>query len=101
VSAPEFTPGPWKAVKWVGGPRYITAQHMVIAVISVRDEPEQGAADANLIAAAPEMYEALWLVTRAHDSFKTFMGQHWDGDPLADACEVARAALAKATGSAA
>lgn len=68
----EHTPGPWSITSDDGGDLYITAPdvtdlespwNIAIAVgaCGYRDDPRTGctAANARLIAAAPEMYEAL------------------------------------------
>lgn len=90
----KFTPGPWIA----DGHRIHTAHGYVVAVLpnENRDaDSETTAADADLIAAAPEMLAALQSIA-----------EYWNRDhnetAMADACwhaiETALVAIAKATG---
>lgn len=55
MSKPSFTPGPWEVERSVMGCRSICAGEVLVA--SVEDAPTK--ANARLIAAAPELYEAL------------------------------------------
>ena len=59
MSKPEFTPGPWGC--WASdlrGGRYWTVDRPGEELIDIHEE-DNGEADARLIAAAPDMYEAL------------------------------------------
>lgn len=101
----KHTPGPWEVfsnsfieagVRAANNP-YGTDFEFRIAEVSGdwRDEPKGGAAAANarLIAAAPELLEALTAMVDAHD--------RWLGSDRPDAKEAmkrARAAIAKAEG---
>jgi hypothetical protein len=95
MSAP--TPGPWKAYKLE-----ITAPgHVVIGEASVDVQVPRNVAVANslLMAAAPDMLDALRAVVAAHDEWTAAVGR--DGrfdDPLNDACEHARDLIAKVEG---
>ena len=93
----KHTPGPWETddIKSCDGHRYVLAgnheEAQVIARITLRTfvGPTQSESEANarLIAAAPELLESLRL----------FVGEnktHTEGERM----EVARAAIAKATG---
>ena len=66
----KFTPGPWKAEQACdkeGGPKpewWISARGFIdIAETSGEKKPEEEAANARLIAAAPEMYKALLVAS--------------------------------------
>lgn len=52
--------------------------------------------DAMLIAAAPDLLAALQAILAANDAFRAQLPQDWEGDPVNDACVIARAVLAKA-----
>lgn len=95
MSAPKFSPGPWT----IGSPncrldgvreRGVHAGDYVIADLNADAGPEaQQAADARLIAAAPELYAALRvMVDKA-------VRQNWN-DNYPEQLAQARAALAKA-----
>lgn len=56
-------------------------------------------ANARLIAAAPDLVKALEAILTANDEFVAGLRQDWEGDPLQDACNAARAALAAAKGA--
>jgi len=93
MSEPKFTPGPWFTDDYgyiFSGER--RDAHMIAEVrgwgwIQYLPDPEKiQDANAHLIAAAPELFEALEYVMTAH------------GEQLSDAFEKAQAALAKARG---
>jgi len=97
MSETKFTPGPWH---WVDvGSRICIENKSGDDIASVLNyaEPEIEIADAHLIAAAPELYEALidmfngWQYIR--QSHGDLYGVGWDR-----AEDKARAALAKARG---
>ena len=108
MSAPGPTPGPWAVSK--GCDQYVCADGLWIAsTIGVRGE--QGAANAHLIAAAPDLFEALCGLIQVEDA----KYQIWSTDMSLDKRErmlasndvhrvksllKARAALAKARGEA-
>lgn len=91
----KFTPGPWEFI--VGH-----ASDDATVIMSERDEyiglaglnNERAAANARLIAAAPDLLESLQAACRDAD-----YGLE-DGDSFPPWYETARAAIAKATGSA-
>ena len=89
----KFTPGPWRAFRYGGSP---TDNWFIVAANHDRvcggGSNQIIADDARLIAAAPELYEALAEFAREYDGF-----QKGDGDPCPTLTK-ARAALAKATG---
>lgn len=96
VDEAGFTPGPWHAE----GPdqfgdfnihheRYRLA---VAAVVSNMHPPEEVAANARLIAAAPDMFEALRNLLAATDPFRPIRGT----DAELDARQKAVAALLRA-----
>jgi hypothetical protein len=62
----KHTPGPWSATEWADGFRIVTdnREHDYVAAIHGKDQPRSGwvkeaTANAKLIAAAPELLEAL------------------------------------------
>ena len=99
MSKPAFTPGPWRV--------YRTATGFVMGIgddsgdgitdgrfALWRGHDDEAEANARLIAAAPDMYEALKL---AYRNFEGFGGT--DGhDKANEALPIIRAAIAKATG---
>lgn len=91
MSAPKFTPGPWIYCFRSAGTCVETESGRTVAVASPTPGVGDYDANARLIAAAPEMYEALRALL---DVSKT---DDWNGSAkLDDALEAARAALAKA-----
>ena len=79
------TPGPWSLNVDGCGDVFVSGSNSgYVVTIGAVDEDEYGRADANLIAAAPDLYEALADLVYAHE------GQPGWG--------AARAALAKARG---
>jgi hypothetical protein len=86
---PEHTPGPWRVVDRGSGNVYsaaidIAAGNYRVVGGPVDGDPEQIRADARLIAAAPDLLEAVvGMLASVHKD-----------DP---ACDAARAALIKAT----
>ena len=116
MSAPQFTPGPWfygdedeaiVGVEYVQvhAGQYGEPSFRSVASVEAAFNPETGRwhplddetrANANLIAAAPKMYEALDALL---DEIDTTLS--WDDEPTAswdDRVAKARAALAKARG---
>lgn len=118
---PKFTPGPWLAAaapsSVVGWPVVAQTGRAIASVAYLgiepnKDRPQRKAfnaesmANAHLIAAAPELYEAL---KRAHDMLQSVAGDIEDGGSLDSlrgkyvlailgARDAAYAALAKAEG---
>lgn len=102
MSAPSFTPGPWKAhtIKTDYGLPYtpVSAKTLLARVYSEAfGDHEESEANARLIAAAPDLLEAL-------ESYVTTMAIAGGGDKalfmaaIRDADNKARAAIKKATG---
>ena len=100
MSKPAFTPGPWR----VAGERdYRTLAFGVFElehnwrIADVRATNEKiGQANATLIAAAPDMYEALKNIVTRFENCCRASGN--DAEWVADATKMHRAALAKAEG---
>lgn len=106
----KHTPGPWKAVSAVASAEFDCMEIAEVAYMRVVPEcggwPQQGTPedDASLIAAAPELLEALKSLIREHDS--VFEGRedgaqdsYYNAHPgRAIAYQKARAAIAKAEG---
>ena len=97
MSEPKWTPGPWNAIDcgtgWVVGPReadsddYIADVHLHTHGIS----DESAEANANLIAAAPELYESLYTLAILH-------GDECSNGENCGGVQTALAALARARG---
>lgn len=92
----EHTPGPWEAVeldgKPVNDPAIMSAKHC-LATCWINDIPrKQAAANAVLMAAAPDMLAALQIAHR-------FLDSHGNGWEEAETLDAIRAAMAKATGA--
>jgi hypothetical protein len=87
----QHTPGPWHIDRYGKHPRAVWGATNALPVAIIHSDGTSSAAnDANarLIAAAPELLEALCMVLDDPDAL--------DGRPLTYEC--ARAAIAKATG---
>jgi hypothetical protein len=110
--APKHTPGPWKVVKpfddydeWRVA---IDDGDPGVAVVAVMDGQPEDAANAQLMAAAPEMYEALVAINAGWATPKEC--SHGEEPDYCDGCryemelavaaaiKAARAAIAKAEG---
>jgi hypothetical protein len=99
-SKPKHTPGPWEVA--VHGPYNVSIDaadgSVTVAVLDCdTDDREAKAAlarDARLIAAAPELVEALRVVASLLDGIMP-AGDELD-EPIENAMRMARAALAKA-----
>ena len=89
----EYTPGPWRiGTPPPNGEQTIgTLNGLMVAVATTGAEMEETKANARLIAAAPELLEALQSV----------LDNCLDSEGLCAAHAKARAAIAKATGGAA
>lgn len=93
MSPAKHTPGPWKIGATIGGrPKVINQNGFAICGFA-SGSYAQMQHDARLIAAAPELLEALQQQLHALN-----VGSH---DAMEQAYEAARAAIAKATGEAA
>lgn len=97
MSTPKFAPGPW-VVDWddfvVRAKSPIDGRMVPVArPYGVTENGTDVPGNARLIAAAPDMYEALKSIVEDHD----FCGDDW-GDRRDAWIETARAALAKAEG---
>lgn len=91
----KHTPGPWEVRKnepWVIAKAYGNMKSVVHLNLPIEQSEEQRA-NARLIAAAPDLLEALELML---DRFRDTEGSH--GQWEEEATENARAAIAKATG---
>lgn len=96
MSNSDWTPGPWMAAakpsSIIGWP--VVAPHsMGRSVCSVTHGHDEGAANAHLIAAAPELYEALAAIVADWDN------KQGPTETIGALIKRARAALAKARGS--
>lgn len=98
MSAPAFTPGPWQYLRSPSGPIRVGPSHN--CTVAVAPFPPTGDQEANacLIAAAPDLYEALDRINVA-----ACYASEEDTDAreavLLHIGELARAALAKAQGA--
>lgn len=87
----EFTPGPWEVVSATDNDgrsrRYVDARHASVEVAYCGMDGAETVANARLIAAAPELLEALTRIANV------------DKEPMlaSEVIELARAAIAKAT----
>lgn len=97
MSAPAFTPGPWEVKPAEEDKPYIRVRgtrlgerYKIANVLSDHPVGNEASANAHLIAASTELYEAL-------DSIATMLAGH-AGQPthLGDVFKIADAALAKA-----
>lgn len=98
MSTAKHTPGPWHATQWgktvvIDAPEYLGLAHLNhIGNIMANGRPALAIdkANARLIAAAPEMLEALKALLWQHDNHGQLFGM---------ALQDARATIAKAEGS--
>lgn len=118
----KHTPGPWRAGSGTGGKGSVVSDQLAVGALNGSDAIEyyggnliaESVAPENiqLIAAAPELLAALVaLTTNPHGDLGDMIyqvrereGLGWDGPAVSawnDAVTAARAAVAKATGSAA
>lgn len=93
----KHTPGPWHIGRGADGlpiihtaPDTFSSSGQGVAHVCKRTMCQEHTANARLIAAAPEMYEALRALIERSDAN--------DGDGLLVAFDAARAAIAKAEG---
>lgn len=94
----KFTPGPWRIRKTSVYDAVYTDDDILIAFVGIRENEEAQANNA-LIAAAPELYEALQLLINALHKHTPDMSQSALAD-ICPACDVAAVALTKAQGGA-
>ena len=85
----KWTPGPWHMWKTVAGEFAVDAASVTVGRIN--DLSDETMANARLIAAAPEMYEALKAFVAAHE--KSLQLEKTDV-----ALRLSKAAIAKAEG---
>lgn len=116
MSETKWTPGPWKATRSEPAEGYdcwwITANlgsNLEKELASVSGGVSTSGPNARLIAAAPELYEALNALVQADDSRETFAlfgladsvdndGDTYQSEGLATVLRRARSALSKARG---
>ena len=77
MTKPAFTPGPWEAVKFTVPGHEFWVATIKGGDIKPTEKGLEGRANARLIAAAPDMYEALKQVLGWIDSWET----SFDDDP--------------------
>ena len=94
----KFTRGPWEASDlgdygdFDGNSRVILGDDRRIAVVQVTKKDKESNANALLIAAAPDMFEALVAVLHRCNDFET---EEYEGDPMG---KLVISALKKAKG---
>ena len=89
---PPHTPGPWRLLSPLNGHMICDRDQLVVAVCTNGNEES----NANLIAAAPELLEALSLLAQRLESLEpVHLNWHLATGEIA---REARAAIAKATG---
>ncbi len=95
TDAPKWTPGPWDKVVKMEGFTAVGADTLIARVFSraFRDT-ENEAANAALVAAAPELYDALVALLPLAEQYLWRAPSHPDNAKIEDA----RAAICKATG---
>lgn len=88
----QHTPGPWRWAAVEGGWDGVESDRGLICKLAL-NEPE----NARLIAAAPEMLEALQLVLDFHaEDTVAFVAKYGTGIGTRELCDRVRAAMAKA-----
>lgn len=102
----KHTPGPWKASAYshVMGCLIDTENERIAAVIPVDKAGDKTKANAALIAAAPELLEALQCIADNEEQYCECAPEYgWYGEGHATQCPcgIAQAAIAKAEGGAA
>lgn len=99
MSGRPYTPGPWRVLAWECHAATtvvadVDGQQIVVAECSGHGRyADESLDDARLIAAAPELLEALQSIMKAIESRNYFAAE-------THAQNIARAAIAKATGAA-
>jgi hypothetical protein len=94
----KHTPGPWIAEPMVGRGAWVKGSNGTWAALSCGDSDLEAEANACLIAAVPDLLDALKEIVAADDTFRATMSPDVEKDPVTRACDAARAAIAKATG---
>ena len=98
----QHTPGPWRAYSVIPDQWYVSMTGGIVTTLDRRNDSNgeykaRTSADAQLIAAAPELLEALEKLLRAFDRTGVKLAS-LSGNPTAT--DNARAAIAKAKGGA-
>ena len=93
----EHTPGPWRSIiGYDGSHTILTGKDYSLQCVALIKSTPTCQADARLIAAAPEMLEAL---KHCYDLLGRYEINRIDGDEIADeAASIIRSAITKATG---
>jgi hypothetical protein len=101
----KHTPGPWTVEEYGDDETPALVIHKdsesricFMATPGSHGDPAKIEADARLIAAAPDMYEALKAIVAENDDYRSGLPEEWEGDPLNDACERARQILNRVHG---
>lgn len=101
----QYTPGPWKWIEQSGGGRALVTDHPDYDGVIIESSMEEGIGfmnegknDADLIAAAPDMYEALEEAFNVLISCSVPAGGADDSKHVVEAKKSACKALAKANG---
>lgn len=96
MSNAQHTPGPWVWQHWPDGTHTVAQSSTLgtIATIFPGPQEEEQAANARLIAAAPELLEALTWAVRFIDTYASKAA-----GPATPEVNKCRAAIAKATGA--
>lgn len=89
-----FTPGPWVIEKAADAYCIASVGNLVIMPSSGKVKHDNTEADARLIAAAPDLLEALEMIVAEADSYTARTGK-----PVYNWLDQARAAIAKARGT--
>jgi hypothetical protein len=107
IVAATHTPGPWVAYDLASGLKIISADEDIVANASSFDVGKEAAqVNARLIAAAPEMLEALKLLATTYASIGHLIGTVGEATPaevmacMGECTRAAEKAIAKATGGA-
>lgn len=109
MAKPKWTPGPWQIIATPGdfNDAFWIGPEPLRSIAEVRngaeDEeyggPKAEAANARLIAAAPELYDALgWCAEQLEGCWLNHYGDNPEGGPIPRPIAAARAALARARG---
>ena len=88
----HYTPGRWKFIKGLGERFLIFGGLNFLCSLESRVPPLENEANANLIASAPELLEALEKLLISYQNLKEF------ANPKSDSEKQAEAAIAKARG---
>ncbi|MGK9045857.1 hypothetical protein KXR63_00660 [Stutzerimonas chloritidismutans] len=94
MSNQGFTPGPWVVQRAADAYCIASVGNLVIMPSSGKVKHDNTEADARLIAAAPDLLEALEMIVAEADSYTARTGK-----PVYNWLDQARAAIAKARGT--